>query len=153
MPEWRTPMEQVKIGKGRVIREGEEVAILTLGHPGNFAVDACKTLLTEGLNPAHYDMRFAKPLDEALLHKIFNRFDKVVTVEDGTVVGGFGSAILEFMAAHHYHTEIKMLGIPDRIIEHGKPEELHRECGYDAKAIVEAVRMMAGVKVKESVIA
>lgn len=153
MPEWRTPMEQVKIGKGRVIREGEEVAILTLGHPGNFAVDACKTLVTEGLNPAHYDMRFAKPLDEALLHKIFNKFDKVITVEDGTVVGGFGSAVLEFMAAHHYHTEIKMLGIPDRIIEHGKPEELHRECGYDAKAIVEAVRTMAGVKVKESVIA
>jgi 1-deoxy-D-xylulose-5-phosphate synthase len=153
MPQWRTPMEQVKIGKGRVIREGEEVAILTIGHPGNFAVDACKTLVTEGLNPAHYDMRFAKPLDEVMLHKIFNKFDRIITVEDGTIVGGFGSAVLEFMAANHYHAEIRMLGIPDRIVEHGKPEELHRECGYDAKGIVEAVRMMAGVKVKESAIA
>ena len=125
MPEWRTPMEKIAIGKGRIIKEGEDIAILTIGHPGNFAVEACRALTTEGINAAHYDMRFAKPLDEALLHEIASKFAKVITVEDGTVVGGFGSAVLEFMAAHNYNLEVKILGIPDRIVEHGKPEELH----------------------------
>ena len=148
MPEWRTPMEKIAIGKGRIIKEGEDIAILTIGHPGNFAVEACRALTTEGINAAHYDMRFAKPLDEALLHEIASKFAKVITVEDGTVVGGFGSAVLEFMAAHNYNLEVKILGIPDRIVEHGKPEELHRECGYDAKAIVEAVRAASPVTVK-----
>ncbi len=145
MPEWRTPFEKIEIGKGRVIKEGEDVAILTIGHPGNFAVKACNMLKTEGFNPAHYDMRFAKPLDEAMLHQIANKFSKIITVEDGTIVGGFGSAVLEFMAANNYTPEVKMLGIPDRIVEHGKPEELHRECGYDAEAIVAAVKEMAAV--------
>ncbi len=145
MPEWRTPFEKIEIGKGRVIKEGEDVAILTIGHPGNFAVKACNMLKTEGFNPAHYDMRFAKPLDEAMLHEIANKFSKIITVEDGTIVGGFGSAVLEFMAANNYTPEVKMLGIPDRIVEHGKPEELHRECGYDAEAIVAAVKEMAAV--------
>lgn len=153
MPEWRTPMEKVQVGKGRVIKAGEEIAILTIGHPGNFAVDACKTLITDGLNPAHYDMRFAKPLDEQMLHEVASKFSKIITVEDGTVTGGFGSAVLEFMAQHRYTPEVKILGIPDAIVEHGKPEELHRECGYDAKAIVEAVRSMAGVQVTETVLA
>jgi 1-deoxy-D-xylulose-5-phosphate synthase len=143
MPEWRTPMQKIEIGKGRVIQEGEEVAILTIGHPGNFAVQACNALAADGFHPAHYDMRFAKPLDEQLLHQIANQFTKIVTVEDGTIVGGFGSAVLEFMAQHGYTPEVKMLGIPDRIVEHGKPEELHSECGYDAKAITEAVKQMA----------
>ena len=150
MPEWRTPMEKIAIGTGRLIREGEDVAILTLGHPGNFAVQACRDLVTEGLNPAHYDLRFAKPLDEAMLHDIASRFSKIVTVEDGTVVGGFGSAVLEFLNANGYQVQVKILGIPDRIVEHGKPEELHRECGYDAQAITEAVREMSSVNVKVS---
>ncbi|RYD55121.1 MAG: 1-deoxy-D-xylulose-5-phosphate synthase [Sphingobacteriales bacterium] len=147
MPEWRTPFEKITVGKGRQIKDGEEVAILTIGHPGNFAVQACKMLLADGLDPAHYDMRFAKPLDEELLHEIATRFQKIITVEDGTIVGGFGSAVLEFMAAHNYTPEVKMLGIPDRIVEHGKPEELHRECEYDALAIANAVREMVDVKV------
>lgn len=151
MPEWRTPMQKIQIGKGRMIKDGEDVAILTIGHPGNFAVQACKTLATDGLNPAHYDMRFAKPLDEELLHEIANRFSKIITVEDGTIVGGFGSAVLEFFAAHNYTPEVKMLGIPDEIIEHGKPEELHRECGYDAQGIAEAVRAMVSRSVSELV--
>lgn len=142
MPEWRTPMQKIEIGKGRLIKDGKDVAILTIGHPGNFAVEACKTLAAEGLNPAHYDMRFAKPLDEQLLHEIAAKFNKIITVEDGTIVGGFGSAVLEFFAAHNYTPEVKMLGIPDSIVEHGKPEELHRECGYDAQGITEAVREM-----------
>jgi 1-deoxy-D-xylulose-5-phosphate synthase len=140
MPEWRTPMQKIEIGKGRMIKDGEDVAILTIGHPGNFAVMACKQLQEEGLNPAHYDMRFAKPLDEQLLHSIAEKFNKIITVEDGTIVGGFGSAVLEFMAANNYTPEVKMLGIPDRLVEHGKPEELHRECGYDAKGIAETVK-------------
>ncbi len=142
MPEWRTPFEKIEIGSGRMIQDGEEVAILTIGHPGNFAVKACQQLQTEGLSPAHYDMRFAKPLDEKLLHQIAKRFSKIITVEDGTIVGGFGSAVLEFMAENNYSPEVKMLGIPDRLVEHGKPEELHRECGYDAIAIAEAVKQM-----------
>lgn len=148
MPEWRTPMEKITIGKGRKIKDGQGVAILTIGHPGNFAVEAAKTLSTEGLNPAIYDMRFAKPLDETLLHEIAQHFNRIITVEDGTIVGGFGSAILEFLNEHHYTPEVKMLGIPDRIVEHGKPEELHRECHYDAQAIAATVREMMEVKTK-----
>ncbi|MES2701096.1 MAG: 1-deoxy-D-xylulose-5-phosphate synthase [Bacteroidota bacterium] len=146
MPEWRTPMQKIEHGTARRICDGQEVAILTIGHPGNFAVSACKQLAEDDLLPAHYDMRFVKPLDEVMLHEIAQRFTKIVTVEDGTVVGGFGSAVLEFMAQHNYTPEVKILGIPDRIVEHGKPEELHRECGYDAKAIADAVREMVNTK-------
>lgn len=151
MTDWRTPFEKMEIGRGRMIQAGEEVAILTLGHPGNFAVQACKELASEGFRPAHYDMRFAKPLDEVLLHDIASRFNKIITVEDGTVVGGFGSAVLEFMATNSYTPEVKILGIPDRIVEHGKPEQLHAECHYDAAAITDAVREL--MSVKQSVIA
>jgi 1-deoxy-D-xylulose-5-phosphate synthase len=147
MPEWRVPMQKMQIGQGRKIQDGEEVAILTIGHVGNFAVNACRTLLTDDIRPAHYDMRFVKPLDEAMLHEVAQKFTKIITVEDGTIMGGFGSAVLEFMNAHNYHPQITMLGIPDRVIEHGKPEELHRECGYDAQGIVEAVRALVGVNV------
>lgn len=147
MPEWRTPMEEITIGTGRKLRDGEDIAILSLGHPGNFVTTAIRELMNDGIHPAHYDMRFVKPLDEALLHEVFSKFSKIVTVEDGTVVGGFGSAILEFMAAHHYHAEVKILGIPDRIVEHGTPKELYRECEYDAPAIVAAVRSLAKISV------
>jgi len=150
MPEWRTPFEKIEIGTGRKICDGSDVAILTIGHPGNFAVSACKILATEGITPAHYDMRFAKPLDEAMLHEVAQHYNKIITVEDGTVLGGFGSAVLEFMAAHNYTPEVKILGIPDEIIEQGKPDEQYRECGFDAKGIAAAVREMVNVKVKET---
>ncbi len=142
MPEWRTPFEEVEIGKGRKLKDGREVAILSLGHPGNFAQAAIRELRTDGIDPAHYDMRFAKPLDEELLHEVFAKYDKIITIEDGTVVGGFGSAILEFMNQHHYKADVEMLGIPDRIVEHGSPKELHQECKYDTKSIAETVRAM-----------
>ena len=145
MPEWKTEMKEIKIGTGRKLKDGNDIAILTLGHPGNFAAAAIRDIKSDGLNPAHYDMRFAKPLDEALLHEVFSKYEKVITVEDGTVVGGFGSAVLEFMNENNYKAEIKILGIPDRIVEHGTPKELHHECGYDAQAIKEAVlEMMKG---------
>jgi 1-deoxy-D-xylulose-5-phosphate synthase len=147
MPQWRTPFQKIETGTGRKIRDGQEIAILTIGHPGNFAVSACTMLATDELFPAHYDMRFVKPLDEVMLHEVAQRYNKIITVEDGTIVGGFGSAILEFMAAHNYTPEVKILGIPDRIVEHGKPEELHRECGYDARAIADAVREMSETRV------
>jgi 1-deoxy-D-xylulose-5-phosphate synthase len=144
---WQTPFEEVTIGKGRRIKDGEDVAILSLGHPGNFATAAIRELRTQGLNPAHYDMRFAKPLDEELLHEVFNKFDKIVTVEDGTVVGGFGSAVLEFMNENGYKADVRILGIPDRIVEHGSLKELHRECGYDAQGIAETVRDLLSEKI------
>ncbi len=144
MPEWKTKFEEIQIGKGRKLKDGEEVAILSYGHPGNFAQAAIRTLRTEGINPAHYDIRFVKPLDEELLHEVFAKFDKIVTVEDGTIVGGMGSAILEFMAEHNYKAEVKILGIPDRLVEHGTLKELYTECGYDAVAISETVRTLVG---------
>jgi len=140
MPEWRKPMEEVVIGKGRKLRDGKDVAILSFGHPGNFAAAAIRDLRTDGVQPAHYDMRFAKPLDEELLHEALRNYEKIVTVEDGTVVGGFGSAVAEFMALHGYKNDLKILGIPDRIVEHGTLKELHRECGYDAQSIADAIR-------------
>ena len=142
MPQWRTPLEKIEIGKGRQVRAGKQAAILTFGHIGNYAVQATAQLEREGMSIAHYDMRFAKPLDEALLHQIFQQFDKIITVEDGCIQGGFGSAVLEFMADHGYTAQLKRLGIPDRIVEHGEPLELHRECGFDPEAIAQTVRMM-----------
>jgi 1-deoxy-D-xylulose-5-phosphate synthase len=140
MPEWRKPMEEIGIGKGRKLRDGKGVAILSFGHPGNFAAAAIRELRSEGIEPAHYDMRFAKPLDETLLHEALLQYEKIITVEDGTVVGGFGSAVAEFMALHGYKNDLQILGIPDRIVEHGTLKELHRECCYDAQAIADAIR-------------
>jgi 1-deoxy-D-xylulose-5-phosphate synthase len=139
MTEWETPFQEILIGTGRKIKDGKDIAILSLGHPGNFVTTAIRELRTEGVDPAHYDMRFAKPLDEALLHEVFSKFEKVITVEDGTVTGGFGSAIIEFMAKHRYKATVNILGIPDKIIEHGTPKELYQECHYDAAAIKSAV--------------
>jgi 1-deoxy-D-xylulose-5-phosphate synthase len=142
MPEWRKPFEETQIGKGRKIRDGKDIAILSLGHPGNFAAAAIRELKSEGITPAHYDMRFAKPLDEALTHEALQNYEKIITVEDGTVVGGFGSAIAEFMAENNYKNDLRVLGIPDRLIEHGTLKELHHECGYDASSIADTVREM-----------
>lgn len=147
MPEWKTEMKEIEIGKGRKLKEGKDIAILSFGHPGNFAAVAIRDLKNDGLNPGHYDMRFAKPLDETLLHEVCRQYQKLVTVEDGSVEGGFGSAVLEFMAQHGYKNDVKILGIPDNLVEHGTPKELHRECGYDTQGIIETVRAMMKVKV------
>lgn len=148
MPEWRTPMKEIQIGKGRKLKDGEEIAILSFGHPGNFAATAIRNLNTYGIKPAHYDMRFVKPLDEEMLHEVFSKYSKIITVEDGTIVGGFGSAILEFMAQHGYSAQVRMLGIPDRIIEHGTLKELYQECHYDAQAIEATAKEMMNDLVK-----
>jgi 1-deoxy-D-xylulose-5-phosphate synthase len=145
MPEWRTSFEEIPIGKGREVRKGKDIAILTIGHPGNFAVEACSILEQQGISAAHYDMRFVKPLDEELLHNVFNQFDKVITVEDGCIQGGFGSAVLEFMVDHGYAAQVKRLGIPDEWIEHGEQPQLWKECGFDALAISTAALQLAGI--------
>jgi 1-deoxy-D-xylulose-5-phosphate synthase len=142
MPAWQTEMQEIVIGKGRKLKSGRDIAILSFGHPGNFASQAIRNLKADGIDPAHYDMRFAKPLDEEMLHEVFSNYQKIITVEDGTVVGGIGSAILEFMSQHGYHSTVKILGIPDRIVEHGSQKELHHECHYDAESIVETAREM-----------
>ncbi len=144
MLDWKKPFEKLTIGKGRKLKDGKDIAILSLGHPGNFAQTAIRNLRSEGIDPAHYDIRFVKPIDEDLLHEVFQQYDKVITVEDGTVVGGLGSAILEFMNAHGYQSQIKILGIPDTIVEHGSLKELQKECHYDAIAIAEAVKTLLG---------
>lgn len=151
MTDWQTPFEEIEIGKGRKLRNGKELAILSFGHPGNFVKKAIGELNMLGIYPGHYDMRFAKPIDEELLHEVFTQYDKIVTVEDGTIIGGFGSAVLEFMALHGYKANVKMLGIPDRLVEHGTLKELHAECGYDAAGIVETVKHLMADRVKSSV--
>jgi len=150
MPEWRTEMKEITIGTGRKLKDGEGIAILSFGHPGNFATTAIRELRQYGINPGHYDMRFVKPIDEAMLHEVFGKYDKVLTIEDGTIVGGFGSAVLEFMSQHNYQAQVKMLGIPDRIVEHGTLKELYNECGYDANAIVATIKDMMKETVKVS---
>jgi 1-deoxy-D-xylulose-5-phosphate synthase len=142
MPEWKTEMKEIVIGKGRRLKEGKDIAILSFGHPGNFAAAAIRELKADGITPGHYDLRFVKPIDEEMLHEVFGKYNKIITVEDGTVVGGAGSAVLEFMATHGYHAEVRILGIPDRLVEHGSQKELYRECNYDAEAIVEVAREM-----------
>lgn len=148
MPEWQTEMKEIQIGKGRKLKDGKDLAILSFGHPGNFASAAIRNLRTEGITPAHYDLRFVKPLDEEMLHEVFANYSKIITVEDGTVVGGVGSAILEFMSQHNYAATVKILGIPDRIVEHGSQKELHRECNYDTEAIMDTARQLMGATVK-----
>lgn len=143
MPDWKRPFKAIPVGKGRKICDGEDVAILTIGHIGNEAVKACLELSSEGIHPAHYDLRFVKPLDQDLLHEVFSTFGKIVTVEDGCIQGGVGSAVLEFMADNGYTAKVIRLGIPDKIVEHGDQHELWSECGYDAHAIVESVRKIA----------
>ena len=147
MPEWRNEMKEIEIGKGRKLKDGEGIAILSFGHPGNFAASAIRELKNDGINPAHYDMRFAKPIDEEMLHEVFAKFNKIVTIEDGTVIGGFGSAVLEFMAANNYTAEVKIMGIPDALVEHGTPKQLYEEVGIDANGIAKTVREMMDVRV------
>jgi 1-deoxy-D-xylulose-5-phosphate synthase len=145
MTNWKLPFKEINVGKGRKIKSGTDIAILSLGHPGNFVVEACE-LLKETHSIAHYDMRFAKPLDEVLLHEVFSKFDKVITIEDGCIQGGMGSAVLEFMADNGYSARVKRLGIPDKFIEHGEQKELWQECGFDTNAIVETVKEMVAKK-------
>lgn len=150
MSDWKKPFKKISIGEGRRIRTGDDIAILTFGPIGNEAVKACKELDAAGISAAHYDLRFAKPLDTVLLHEVFGKFNQVITVEDGAIAGGIGSAVIEFMADNNYSAQVKRLGIPDRIIEHGEQSELYHECEYDAAAIVSNARKMVEAEGKVS---
>ena len=139
---WRTEMREIPVGKGRKIQDGTDLAILSIGPIGNRVKRACNKLEEENISCAHYDMRFVKPLDVHLLHEIAGKFDKIITIEDGTINGGFGSAVLEFLSENNYTTKVVRLGIPDRFIDHGTQTELYKECGFDLDGILESVREM-----------
>ena len=145
MTDWKTPFKEIKTGKGRKITNGEDIAILSIGHPGNFAQEAIAKMSDSGISIAHYDMRFVKPLDEMLLHEIFSKFKKIITIEDGCIMGGFGSAIIEFMVDQKYQSEVVRLGIPDEYIHHGTQEELWDECGFDVAAIIKTIEKLVSI--------
>ena len=136
MIDWRTPFEEIPIGQGRRLRQGEDLAILSIGAIGTQAAQAAEELSKQGVQAAHYDMRFVKPLDTMLLHEVFTKFKKVITLEDGCVQGGMGSAVTEWAMENGYAAQVIRLGVPDRYIEHGTQSELYAECGYDSKSIV-----------------
>jgi 1-deoxy-D-xylulose-5-phosphate synthase len=138
-PNWKKPFEKIEIGKGRKLADGKDVALLTIGKAGIFAKRAVKSLENKEVYAAHFDLRFVKPLDKELLTEVFENFKIIVTIEDGVIQGGFGSAVLEFMAENNFSATVKLLGIPDKFIEHGSTEDLYKECGIDVKGITNAV--------------
>jgi 1-deoxy-D-xylulose-5-phosphate synthase len=142
--DWKQPFTEIETGKSRLISEGNDIAVLSLGHPGNFVVEAVMALRKDGIEVEHHDMRFASPVDTETLDSVFKKFDKVITVEDGILKGGFGSAVIEFMTDNGYRASVKRLGIPDYFVQHGTQDELIRECGFDAGGIVKAVKEMLG---------
>lgn len=139
---WKQPFEKIKIGKGRKLSDGNDIALLTIGKMGIYAQKAVEILAGKGISAAHYDLRFVKPLDEKMLAEVFNNFDKIITIEDGVIQGGFGSAILEFMAANGFKNDIKLMGIPDEFIEHGTVQQLYDECRIDTNGIVDTVETL-----------
>lgn len=143
---WRKPFEKIQIGKGRRLRQGTDVAILSIGTTGNTVKHAIEELENH-IEVAHYDMRFVKPLDTKLLHEIFKKFKNIITIEDGVIDGGFGSAVIEFMVENGYSSNVKRLGVPDRFIDHGKQDQLKKECGFDAESLKDAVRTMVKPRV------
>ena len=137
--DWRCPLETVKVGTGRLISDGSDIALLTIGPIGKQMERVVAEAAKLGVSVAHYDMRFLKPIDEGLLHAVGKKFSRIVTLEDGTVKGGLGSAVVEFMAANGYSPTIKVLGIPDAFVEHGTPAELYRICGMDNASVLAAI--------------
>ncbi len=139
LTDWQCPLEEVAVGTGRRLREGRKVAVISIGPIGynvEQAIDSCK------LPAAHYDLRFLKPLDEALLKEVAEQYDSIITVEDGARMGGMGSAVLEWMADHGYTPRVVRLGLPDHFVEHGTVEELQHICGIDPLGIVKAIRQL-----------
>lgn len=143
---WRKDFEEIQVGKGRKIADGDDVAILSIGHPGNFVSKAIRILASENISVAHFDMRFVKPLDTKILEEVAARFDRIITVEDGVILGGFGSAVLEYFASEGLKKTVVRLGIPDRFVEQGTQPELYRECGFDTNGICAAVRTIINGK-------
>ena len=135
MPEWKTEFKSIEIGTGRKLRSGENIAILSLGHIGNYASQLCYEYDKEGMHIGHYDLRFAKPLDQKMLHEVFQNYEHIITIEDGCILGGVGSSVIEFMVDNQYNSSVYRLGIPDEFIEHGSQTQLHAYCGYDKNSL------------------
>ncbi len=150
--DWQTPMKQIEVGTGRVLSEGTDIAILSFGPLGITAAQAVEKLKAEGISVAHYDMRFVKPLDTNILTQVGTRFSAIITVEDGAIQGGFGSAVLEWLNDNGYQTRVVRLGIPDRFVEHGTPQELYRECGIDVESIYKTARSIVASKLVGKVV-
>jgi 1-deoxy-D-xylulose-5-phosphate synthase len=133
--EWEQPFEEIPVGKARRISQGTDIAVLSIGHPGNFVKEAVAKAAENNISVEHWDMRFINPLDTETLHYVMQNFKRIVTVEDGFIKGGFGSAILEFASDNHYTPAIERMGIPDYFVAHGTQKELYHECGYDTEGI------------------
>ena len=144
LKDWRCPLEAVEVGTGRCLREGKDVALITLGPIGKIMEEAVEKAAEKGISVAHYDLRFLKPLDNNMLHSIGQKFSRIITVEDGVVAGGMGSAIMEFMAANGYTPAIKPMGIPDKFVEHGTVDELYKLCQMDKDSVYKAILDIQG---------
>lgn len=137
---WHKPFQKIPIGTGRILHEGDDIVFLTIGHVGNFAEEACNLLQREGTDIGLVDMRFLKPLDDKILHQVCSKYKVIITIEDGTISGGLGSAVAEFVSEHNYPVQIERLGIPDNFVEHGSLFQLYHECGFDVSGIVKTVK-------------
>jgi 1-deoxy-D-xylulose-5-phosphate synthase len=142
MVDWIKPFTKLEIGKGRIVKEGTDIAFLTIGHIGNLATIAADRLESEGLSIAHYDMRFVKPIDHELLKTLAGKFETIITVEDGCLQGGFGSAVIEWLNDNGFKTKVVRLGIPDQFIEHGTQQQLYKECGFDVDGIYQVAKRL-----------
>jgi 1-deoxy-D-xylulose-5-phosphate synthase len=139
LTDWKCPLESIPVGKGRRLKEGDDVALVTIGPIGKSVAGAIDEAAKQGVSVAHYDMRFLKPIDTELLHEIGRKFKYIVTLEDGVIKGGLASAVIEFMAENRYTPAIHPMGIPDVFVEHGASAELYRECRMDTPAVLEAI--------------
>ena len=142
--DWRNEMTLLPVGKGRKLREGKDIAVLSIGAIGNEVIKAIEMIEPEGISVAHYDMIYLKPIDEAILDEVGQRFKRVITVENGVVKGGLGSAVAEYMSDHDYQTHVRRIGVPDQFVEHGSIPELYRLCGMDAESIAQVLRLEFG---------
>ncbi|HBQ58129.1 MAG TPA: 1-deoxy-D-xylulose-5-phosphate synthase, partial [Balneolaceae bacterium] len=145
--EVREEFQSMEIGKGIQLREGEEVAVLSFGPIGKYATEAAEKLAKEGIEIGHHDMRFAKPLDTDLIDEVCAKYDHIITLEDGAKMGGLGSAVAEYISEKSDRPTLKIMGIPDRIVEHGTQEELYEEIGIDGTGIIETVKKRILTKV------
>lgn len=139
LEDWKNELKEIEVGKGYCLKQGTDIAVLSFGPIGNQAMKAIEKAEKQGLSVSHYDMVFAKPIDEELLHDVMSKFDKIVTIEDGMLKGGFGSAIIEFMVDNGYTCKVRRLGLPDNFVEHGTVDELHRLCNIDSDSIYETL--------------
>jgi 1-deoxy-D-xylulose-5-phosphate synthase len=135
LKDWRNTPEILPIGKGRKLKDGKDIAVLSIGPIGYIAKEAIKKAQESNVDAAHYDMIFLKPIDEDILHEVGKNYKHVITVENGTVIGGLGTTVSDFMIKNNYHPEIHKIGVPDKFIEHGSIPELYKLCGMNAESI------------------